>query len=323
MIGRKLVTRLLARRYLRDASGTECEITEILVCDVARPDPALAEDPRLRVVTGAFGEPDLLREIATRETAVIFHLAAIVSGAAEADFDLGLRVNLHDSERLLEAAREAGTCPRIVFASSAAVYGGLLPEVVDDATALNPQTSYGSQKAMVEFLLNDYSRKGYIDGRALRLPTIAVRPGKPNKAASAFASSIIRDPLEGRNYSCPVAPETKACLLSPRRVVDCFVHATELPAVDFGTQRVVQLPGLTVTLGEVIDVLRSMAGDEVVQRIGWKLDPVVAEIVAGWPVRFAAKRAAAMGFEGDRTLEDIIRAFIEDDLENKEGLVSC
>ena len=314
MIGRKLVSRLLARGVLADGEGRERDITEITVCDVAAPEPESADDPRLRVVVGGFGDPAILREIVTRETDLIVHLAAVVSGAAEADFDLGLRVNLHDTERLLEAARGVRSCPRFVFASSVAVYGGDMPEVIEDGTALNPQTSYGAQKAMVEFLVTDYSRKGFIDGRALRLPTISVRPGKPNKAASSFASSIIREPLEGRDYHCPVPPETEACLLSPRRVVECFVRAAELPASAFGLQRALQLPGLTVSLGDAIEALRVVGGEEVAERIGWDPDPVVTRIVEGWPVRIAACRAEAMDFEGDASMEEIIRIFIDDDL---------
>ena len=315
MIGRKLVARLLGKGSLADGSGREDVITELIVCDVVAPEPAFPSDPRLRVVVGEFGEPARLRELITPDTKLIYHLAAVVSGAAEADFELGLRVNLHQSQALLEAARKLGTCPRFVFASSVAVYGGNLPEVIGDDTALNPQTSYGSQKAMVEFLVTDYSRKGFLDGRALRLPTISVRPGKPNKAASSFASSIIREPLEGRAYLCPVPPETEACLLSPRRVVECFLRAAELPAADFGTQRALQLPGLTVSLAEAINGLRAIGGEAVAARIGWEPDRVVMKIVAGWPVRIAARRAEAMGFEGDANFEEIIRIFIEDDLD--------
>jgi len=292
----------------------EREIREVVVCDVAGPEPALPGDPRLRVVVGEFGEEEILSELVTPGTDLIYHLAAVVSGGAEEDFDLGMRVNLRDSRKLLEAARALGSCPRVVFASSVAVYGGEMPEVIEDGTALNPQTSYGAQKAMVEFLLTDYSRKGFIDGRALRLPTIAVRPGKPNKAASSFASAIIRDPLEGREYKCPVAPETAAIVLSPRRVVECFVRAGELATEEFGLQRALQLPGLTVTLEEVIGALRAVGGDAVADRISWEPDPIVMKIVAGWPVKISARRAEAMGFEADSNLEEIIRLFIEDDL---------
>lgn len=314
MIGRKLVLRLLERGALRGPGGEERPITKVIACDLAAPDAPLPEDPRLEFLTGDFGDPGLRSRLLTPETAVIFHLAAVVSGAAEEDFELGWRVNLHHSEALLEAARALGTCPRVVFASSAAVFGGDLPEVIEDGTALNPQTSYGAQKAMVEFLLTDYSRKGFLDGRALRLPTIAVRPGKPNKAASSFASSLIRDPLEGRSYTCPVPPETRACLLSPRRVVESFVHAAELPAEAWGPQRAQALFGLTVTVAEMVEALRAVAGDPVAERIAFEPDPVIMRIVESWPVRFGSRRAHTMGFEGDRSLDEIIRGFIDDDL---------
>lgn len=314
MIGRKLVLRLLEKGTVSDGEGGEQSIEEILVCDVAAPEPAFPEDPRVRVVVGEFGEAETLGQLVTPETDLIFHLAAVVSGGAEADFDLGMRVNLHDNERLLEAVRATERVPRFVFASSVAVYGGEMPEVIEDGTALNPQTSYGGQKAMMEFLVNDYTRKGFIDGRALRLPTISVRPGKPNKAASSFASSMIRDPLEGKEYSCPVPPEAEAFLMSPRRVVECFVKVAELAPDVLGPQRALQLPGLTVSLEETITALRKVGGEAVAARIGWNPDPIVTTIVAGWPVRIAGKRAEALGFQADESIEEIIRIFIEDDL---------
>ncbi len=314
MIGRKLVLRLLERGSLTGSEGVEQSFTELVVCDLSAPEPPLGGDPRLEFVTGDFGDPAIRARLFTRETSVIFHLAAVVSGAAEEDFDLGWRVNLHHSEALLEAARALGTCPRVVFASSAAVFGGDLPEVIEDDAALNPQTSYGAQKAMVEFLLTDYSRKGFVDGRALRLPTIAVRPGSPNKAASSFASSIIREPLAGRPYVCPVPPETEVCLLSPRRVVECFLLAAELPATVWGTQRAQALFGLTVTVAEMVEALRAVAGDGVADRISFQPDPGIVRIVESWPVRFGSRRAHAMGFEADRDLDEILRGFIDDDL---------
>ena len=183
----------------------------------------------------------------------MFHLAAVVSGEAEQNFDLGMRVNFQGSLRLLDAIRARGACPRLVFASSVAAYGGDMPGIVEDSTILTPQTSYGSQKAAVELLLNDYSRRGFVDGRALRLPTVVVRPGKANAAASSFASAVIREPLEGRAYACPVTGECEVWLLSPRRAVESFLHAANLPAEAFGTSRAVALPGMTVTVREMVD----------------------------------------------------------------------
>ena len=187
-------------------------------------------DKRVRVVTGDIADGALLRDVIDTETTSIFHLAAIVSGQAEADFDLGMRINLDASRLLLDVCRERGHAPKVVFTSSVAVYGGKLPDVVQDATALNPQSSYGAQKAIGELLLNDFSRRGFVDGRVLRLPTISVRPGKPNKAASSFASGIIREPLNGEPSVCPVLPEARLWLLSPRRAIESLIAGHELPA---------------------------------------------------------------------------------------------
>jgi nucleoside-diphosphate-sugar epimerase len=201
-----------------------------------------------------------------------------------------------------------------VFASSVAVYGGDMPEVLDDATILTPQTSYGAQKAAGELLLNDYSRKGFVDGRALRLPTIVVRPGRPNRAASTFASSIIREPLAGQQAICPVERDAEMYVLSPRRVIQDLIHAFELPAADFGMTRMLTLPGITVSIGEMVDALEAVAGAEVARRIQWQPDARIQKIVAGWPARFDARRARAMGFEPDTDVAEIIRAHIEDEL---------
>ncbi|HXV99878.1 MAG TPA: D-erythronate dehydrogenase, partial [Anaerolineae bacterium] len=207
--------------------------------------------------------------------------------------------------------------PRFIFASSVAVFGGDLPEVVKDDTALTPQTSYGTQKAIGELLLNDYSRKNFIDGRALRLPTIVVRPGRPNKAASTFASSIIREPLQGQPAICPVSPQSQMWILSPRRAIESFIHATELPAAAWGYSRTVALPGLTVSIQEMVDGLRDIAGDATVQRISWQPDPFIQKLVDGWPARLAPKRAEALGFKADSSIKKIIQAFIEDELGGK------
>jgi D-erythronate 2-dehydrogenase len=244
----------------------------------------------------------------------VFHLAAIVSANAEEDFDLGVRVNLEGTRNVLEACRALPQPARLVFASSVAVYGGDMPEVLDDGTILTPQTSYGTQKAIGELLLNDYSRKGFVDGRALRLPTIVVRPGKPNKAASTFASSIIREPLAGEDAICPVARDAAMYILSPRRVVAALIRAFELPPAAFGMTRMLTLPGITVSIGAMVDALEQVAGERVARRVRWEPDPVIQRIVAGWPAAFDARRARAMGFEADPDVASIIRAHIEDEL---------
>ena len=218
------------------------------------------------------------------------------------------------SVQLLDAIRTRGNCPRLVFTSSVAAYGGDMPEVIEDSTILTPQTSYGSQKAAVELLLNDYSRKGFVDGRALRLPTVVVRPGKANAAASSFASAIIREPLEGRAYTCPVAEEAGVWLLSPRRVVESFLHAATLPPEAFGMSRALALPGMTVTVREMVAGLREVAGDRVAERLTFERDPFIEKIVYGWATKFRPERALSMGFAPDEDFRSVVEAFIEDDL---------
>jgi nucleoside-diphosphate-sugar epimerase len=194
-----------------------------------------------------------------------------------------------------------------------------MPEVLDDGTILTPQTSYGAQKAIGELLVGDYSRKGFVDGRALRLPTIVVRPGRPNRAASTFASSIIREPLAGQEAICPVARDAAMYILSPRRVVEALIRAFELPPAAFGMTRMITLPGITVSIGEMVDALAEVAGDQVAARVKWRPDPTIQKIVAGWPTAFDARRARAMGFEADPDFASIIRAHVEDELGGRIG----
>jgi nucleoside-diphosphate-sugar epimerase len=243
----------------------------------------------------------------------VFHLAAVVSGAAEADFDLGMRVNLDGTRLLLERLRNCARPPRVVFSSSVAAFGGDLPPELDDSTTPNPQTSYGAQKVAGEYLMSDYSRKGFIDGRSLRLPTIVVRAGAPNAAASSFASGILREPLNGAVSACPVGRETGVWLLSPRRVTEAFVHAHELPASAWGHRRVVNLPGITVTVAQMLEALARVAGAQAANRVTWIPDERVRAIVRGWPVRFRTPRALAMGFEPDTDIDAVIRNHITDE----------
>jgi nucleoside-diphosphate-sugar epimerase len=312
-LGKKLARELLARGTLMDRRGTVQAIREITLLDVVEAD-GMPDDPRLDTVAADISDAAAVRSVIGRRTDGVFHLAAIVSANAEEDFDLGYSVNLDGTRHVLEACRALPEPARLVFASSVAVYGGAMPEVLDDATILTPQTSYGAQKAAGELLLNDYSRKGFVDGRALRLPTIVVRPGRPNRAASTFASSIIREPLAGQQAICPVARDAAMYVLSPRRVIQALIHAFELPAADFGMTRMLTLPGITVSIGEMVDALEEVAGAEVARRIQWQPDPTIQKIVAGWPARFDARRARAMGFEPDADVAEIIRAHIEDEL---------
>jgi nucleoside-diphosphate-sugar epimerase len=246
---------------------------------------------------------------------VIYHLAAIVSGQAEAEFDLGMRINLWGSLNVFEAARALGTCPVVVFTSSIAVYGGEISEPIEDWTQANPQTSYGMQKAAAELLLNDYSRRGFLDGRAPRLPTISIRPGRPNKAASGFMSSIFREPLQGREAVCPVGPDYPHWYLSPRRCIENLVHAAEVPAADFGMNRAFALPGRTHRIGDMVEAMRRVAGDGPVKLIRWEPDPAVQKIVLGWKGHFNPQKALKLGFKADASFEDNIRFFLEDDIE--------
>ncbi len=314
-IGRKLAARLLARGSIVGADGKDTDIDELVLFDVAAPNPPLPRsDNRLKVVTGDIADPATVRELIDKRTGTIFHLAAVVSGQAEADTDIGLRVNLDGTRAVLEACRALGTCPRLVFASSLAVYGGKLPPAVSDDTALTPQTSYGNQKAIGELLVNDYSRKGYIDGRSPRLPTIVIRPGKPNRAASTWASSIFREPLSGVDVVCPVTRDVVMPVLSPRRLVAALEKVHDIPGEAFGFSRAIQLPGIAVTVAEMVEALRRAGGDAAVKRIRWEPDPVIQKIVAGWPLAISSKRAEGLGLEADRDIDEIVQAFIEDDL---------
>jgi nucleoside-diphosphate-sugar epimerase len=309
-LGRRVAVKLLERR----------DIDELVLFDNAPSTLPLPEDPRLRLVTGDIAERKTVRGVITPGTGAVFHLAAVVSGEAEANTDLGYRVNLDGTRAVLEACRALGSCPRVVFASSLAVYGGELPPVVGDDTALAPQTSYGTQKAIGELLVNDYSRKGFVDGRAVRLPTVVVRPGRPNRAASTFASSMIREPLSGRAAVCPVSPDTVMALASPRRIVAGLLRAHDLSGDAFGTSRSLQLPGFSVAVGEVAAAVRRASGEEAYARIRWELDPQIQQIISGWPQALAAPRAEVLGFSADTGIDEVVRAFVEDDLELQKSL---
>lgn len=313
-LGSRLVEALLARGGIVTSGGDEVAIDEILVADIGPPAKPFPDDGRIRTRYGDYSEAEAVNQLIGPDTAAVFHLAAIVSGEAEQHFEKGMRVNLEGTKKILEACRQQADCPRVVFTSSVAVYGGDMPDVLDDMTPLTPQTSYGTQKAIGELLVNDYSRKGFIDGRALRLPTIVVRAGKPNAAASSFASSIIREPLQGETVICPVSGKTGVWLLSPRQVVACFLHAADLPADAWGASRSVALPGMTVSVDDMLAALAKVAGEGVAGRVSFVPDPFIEKIVYGWPTRFTTERAEIMGFRADQRFEDVIEAFIEDDL---------
>ncbi|MEW6691107.1 MAG: D-erythronate dehydrogenase [Pseudomonadota bacterium] len=305
-LGFRLAKALLARGKLGGRS-----IAGITLLDGSFPEEAKALD--VKAVVGDVSDGHVLAGVCTPDTGAVFHLAAVVSGAAEADFDLGMRVNLKGTELLLEQLRKCAAPPRVVYTSSVAAFGGRLPEVLDDSTIANPQTSYGTQKVIGEYLLADYTRKGFLDGRALRLPTIVVRAGKPNAAASSFASGIIREPLNGEACECPVAPDTGVWLLSPRRVVEAFLHAWELPSEAWGDRRVLNLPGITASVAEMVAAMGKVAGEAAAKRVVYKADERIRAIVRTWPVRFRTPRALEMGFKPDRDVESIIRDYIADE----------
>jgi D-erythronate 2-dehydrogenase len=309
-LGQRLAKRLLERGSLNGPSGRAQQIDRITLVDVV-PQPEW-HDRRVATVTGDIADRALLKHAIDSSTTSVFHLAAVVSGMAEADFDLGMRVNIDASRALLDVCRSRGERPRVVFASSVAVYGGPLPEVVQDATAVLPQSSYGTQKAIVELLINDYTRRGFVDGRVLRLPTISVRPGRPNAAASSFASGIIREPLSGEVAVCPVDPDTRLWLQSPATAVDCFIQMHEVAPAALGSNRIVNAPGLSVTVREMVAALERVAGPAVISRIRWQRDPRVEKIVATWPGAWDTARAQSLGLRCDEDFAEIVEAYLRE-----------
>src|SRR5438552_6554773 len=307
----RLARALLARGSLTDARGESHEIRDLVLVDVV---PATISDRRVSVVTGDLAEPALIERVVTDSTDAIFHLAAVVSGQAEAEFDIGMRVNLDATRTLLERCRKLPRPPKFVFTSSLAVFGGALPDPVPDDAVLTPQTSYGTQKAIGEFLVYDMTRKGYIDGRSLRLPTVTVRPGKPNKAASSFASGIIREPLSGVDAICPVARDTRVWVTSPNGVVANLIAGHEAPATKFAHTRSINVPGIRVSVCDMVEALRRIGGDALAARAKWQLDPVIDQIVSPWPSNFAPSLGLSLGMRADSDFESIVRAYIADDL---------
>ena len=310
-LGKLLAQKILSRGQLNDAHGVLREVSELVLVDMtaAQDEPWLA-DSRVSQVVGDIADRAVLARALTPATGSIFHLAAVVSGQAEADFDIGMRVNVDATRTLLELTRALPAPPKFVFTSSIAVFGGNLPAVLPDDQRLTPQGSYGAQKAMGELLVSDMSRRGMIDGRALRLPTITVRPGKPNKAASSFASGIIREPLAGVDAVCPVAPATRMWVQSPPRVIENLLIGHDAPATAFGFDRSISVPGISVAVGDMVASLRRVAGDAVAGRVSWQLDPAIDRLVSSWPQAFAADRGRALGMTADDDFDDIVRAYM-------------
>lgn len=311
MIGTKLAKRIAADGKLGDQ-----EVQSLTLFDVI--EPSKVDGPNgpfaCKCVSGDLRERETVDQVLAEGFDVIFHLAAVVSGEAEQDFDKGYSINLDGTRNLLESLRQSGAKPRFVFASSIAVFGAPFPEAIGDEFFCTPLTSYGTQKAMCELLVSDYSRRELLDGIALRLPTICVRPGKPNKAASGFFSNIIREPLSGKEAVLPVSEDVLHWHASPRAAVNFMLHAATMDLDRVGTRRALTMPGLAVTVGEQIAALRSIAGDSVVSRIRREPDSFVQNMVAGWPRNFTPTRSLELGFQPDASFEEIIRIHIEDEL---------
>ncbi len=331
-LGSRLARELLAAGSLEVAGRQARPLSRLTLIDQVQVPPDLAADERVTAVRGdlaglldpAAGGPDPLAIGGIGHGAeVVFHLAAAVSGECEADFDLGIRANLRATEALLASCRALGSSPVVVFSSSLAVFGGSaelpLPEVVDDQTRPNPQTSYGAQKVIGEQLLADYTRKGFLRGRALRLASISVRPGRPNAAASGFMSGIIREPLAGQRATCPVAPDTEVALASPAKAMAGLRRAATASDQAWGGRSAVNLPALTVSIADMADALTRAAGPEVSALIDWTPDPEIARIVANWPARVDADRAARLGLSPDPDFGSIIGMHLAESRSGAEG----
>ena len=311
MIGRKLIDRMV-----RDGGLNGQAVDRLTLADVVAPSAPPDYSGKVEAVAIDMSLPGAAEKLLAARPDVIFHLAAIVSGEAEADFDKGYRINLDGTRALLEAIRRIGDGyhPKLVFTSSVAVFGAPFPEAITDDFHLTPLTSYGTQKAICELLLADYARRGILAGVGIRLPTICVRPGKPNKAASGFFSSIIREPLAGHEAVLPVADTVRHSHATPRAAVGFLIHAAGLSPEQLGTRVNLTMPGVSCTVAEEIAALRRIAGDKVASRIRREPDATIMRIVEGWPQRVEARRALALGFRAESSFDDIVRIHIEDEL---------
>jgi len=314
MIGRKLTERLITDRSLNTQP-----IEKLTLIDVVPPARPAGFSDHVKTRAADLADPGVAEKAVSERPDVIFHLAGVVSGEAETDFEKGYRVNLDGTRALLEAVRKTGDGykPKFVFSSSIAVFGAPFPDAIGDELHLTPLTSYGTQKAICELLLADYTRRGFVEGVGIRLPSIVVRPGKPNKAASGFFSGIIREPLAGQEAVLPVEDSVLHWHASPRSAVGFLIHAADLSRAKLGDRVNLTMPGVCCTVGEQIAALRRIAGDKVAARIKRAPDELVSRIVAGWPSRFDARRAAELGFTVENSFDDIIRAHIEDELGGK------
>ncbi len=312
-IGQALAKELLRRGQLTGPSGDDATISELVLFDVEA--AASAGDDRVRSVVGSVADADAVRDVIGADTASVFHLAAVVSAGAEADFELGYRVNLDGTRHVLEALRASGAAlgcvPRIVFASSIGVYGGALPDLVTDDTPARPQLSYGAQKRIGELLIADYTRKGYLDGRGARLPTVLVRPTPPNAAASTWTSSIIRELWRGNDYECPVEPGSRMACISVGRVVDALIRLHELPPATLGAERTVLLSSIDASAGDLAAAVARVGDGRSVGAITWAPDPALQKLVDGFVKGTRSARAESFGLMPDADIDAIVRAFAE------------
>jgi nucleoside-diphosphate-sugar epimerase len=301
-LGNRLVHALLA-----DPPGVP-RVTAIVAADVA---PCPVGDPRVENRIGSVADPAFARSIVDADVRLVYHLAAVLSGGSEADFDAGMQVNVDGTRALLEACRARGTAPRFVFSSTVAVFGGALPPVVPEDYVLQPQTTYGVGKAIAELLVGEYSRRGFVDGIACRLATITVRPGQPNSALSSFVSGIIREPLAGVETTCPVPLGTPIWVSSPAAVTQNLVHAGRIDTSRLGMRRALNLPGISVTAGEMLDMLERLAGPAVRALVRVEHDERVARAMTGWPAALDASRALSLGFTGDAGVDAVVRQYMD------------
>ncbi|WP_340607959.1 D-erythronate dehydrogenase [Xenorhabdus bharatensis] len=301
-LGQQLASALIKNRY-------EFNFNQLLLTDIHCPISPI-DDPRVQCLAVDLTQFDEIEKLIDEESDVLFHLAAIVSSHAEQEFELGMNVNFHVTNSLLEVARNKKPKLKFIFSSSLAVFGGKLPEIVTDNYVVNPQSSYGTQKAMCELMINDYSRRGYVDGRILRLPTISVRAGKPNMAASSFVSGIIREPLNGESCICPVSRHLALWISSPETVIRNLIHAAQMTAEQFTFSRIVNLPGISTTVQEMIDALEEIVGQKAGELIRFEEDEKINQIVSNWPGNFNISRSLALGFSVDRSIRDIIHTFL-------------
>ncbi|XP_046960878.1 D-erythronate dehydrogenase-like [Vanessa cardui] len=304
-LGSRLANALLA-------DNSKIPVARLVLIDLNQPSPY--NDPRVTALSVNLADPSAADLIIQPDCHILFHLAAVLSGQAEVDLDLGLCVNFDATRALVETARRRAPNLRFVYTSTIGVFGGNLPSVINDLTAVTPENSYGSQKAMCELLLNDYARRGYVDSRIVRLPTVSVRAGAANRAVTSFASGIIREPLNGKVSICPVGTAQKLYLTSPRTVVQNIIHAATIPEEALGSWRVINLPGICVSVGEMIEALREVAGDQTASLVHFEQDEMIERIVASFPIQCDYSRATSLGFTVDKNFIDIIRYYIRDDL---------